>query len=192
LSKTALEVCEGQQYDMDFEKQSAVNTTAYLQMIQLKTAVLVGCALKMGALVGGADPVQADNMYTFGVDLGIAFQIQDDILDAFGDPKTFGKQVGGDILQNKKTILYHQAMALGTEKQQTALEKWFQSKPEETTQKIEAVKALFQETAALEKSTALVKAYTETAFEKLHNSGLGAPEQQLFQQFGKQLMGRTL
>lgn len=192
LSKTALEVCEGQQYDMDFEKQSAVNTTAYLQMIQLKTAVLVGCALKMGALVGGADPVQADNMYTFGVDLGIAFQIQDDILDAFGDPKTFGKQVGGDILQNKKTILYHQAMALGTEKQQTALEKWFQSKPEETTQKIEAVKALFQETAALEKSTALVKAYTETAFEKLQNSGLGAPEQQLFQQFGKQLMGRTL
>lgn len=105
LSKTALEVCEGQQYDMDFETQKEVTEAQYLEMIELKTAVLVGCALQMGALIGGASDADAHKLYEFGVLLGTAFQIQDDYLDAFGDPESFGKQLGGDIIENKKTIL---------------------------------------------------------------------------------------
>ena len=102
LSETALLVCEGQQYDVDFGTRNDVSLEAYIQMIQLKTAVLLGCALRMGALVGNATTVAADCLYEFGVNLGIAFQLQDDLLDSFGDPKNFGKKVGGDIIENKK------------------------------------------------------------------------------------------
>ncbi len=102
LSETALLVCEGQQYDVDFETRNDVSLDAYIEMIRLKTAVLLGCALRMGALVGNATTVAADSLHEFGVNLGIAFQLQDDLLDAFGDPKTFGKKVGGDIVEIKK------------------------------------------------------------------------------------------
>ena len=107
LSETALLVCQGQQYDVDFETRDNVSMDEYIHMIRLKTAVLLGCALRMGTLVGQASGDIADSLYDFGVNLGIAFQLQDDLLDAFGDPKTFGKKVGGDIIENKKTILYH-------------------------------------------------------------------------------------
>ena len=105
FSKTALEVCEGQQYDVDFETRDDVTIPEYLQMIQYKTAVLVGAAMKMGAIVADTSVENANLIYDFGLNLGIAFQLQDDYLDAFGDPETFGKQVGGDIIENKKTYL---------------------------------------------------------------------------------------
>lgn len=105
FSKTALEVCEGQQYDMNFESLSSVSEEDYLEMIRLKTAVLLGAALQIGALIGKASSSQAVALYNFGVDAGLAFQVQDDLLDAFGDPEKFGKKVGGDILQDKKTLL---------------------------------------------------------------------------------------
>ena len=105
LSETALLVCQGQQYDVDFETRDNVSMDEYIHMIRLKTAILLGCALRMGALAGQASEDIADSLYNFGVNLGIAFQLQDDLLDAFGDPKTFGKKVGGDIIENKKTIL---------------------------------------------------------------------------------------
>ena len=109
FSKTALEVCEGQQYDVDFETRDDVTIPEYLKMIEYKTAVLLGAAMKMGAIVAETSEENADLIYNFGLNLGIAFQLQDDYLDAFGNPETFGKQVGGDIIENKKTYLYLKA-----------------------------------------------------------------------------------
>ena len=110
FSKTALEVCEGQQYDIDFETRNAVSIAEYLKMIEYKTAVLVAAAMKMGAIIAGASDEDQNRCYEFGKNLGIAFQLQDDYLDAFGNPETFGKQVGGDIIENKKTYLYLKAL----------------------------------------------------------------------------------
>ncbi len=105
FNQTALEVCEGQQYDMDFENRTAVKETDYIEMIRLKTAVLLAAALKIGAIIGGADTEDAKNIYDFGINMGLAFQLQDDYLDTFGDESTFGKRIGGDISENKKTFL---------------------------------------------------------------------------------------
>ena len=106
FSKTALEVCEGQQWDVDFETRTDVSIPDYLKMIQYKTAVLVAAAMKMGAIIAETSQENANLIYDFGLNLGLAFQLQDDYLDAFGNPETFGKQVGGDIIENKKTYLY--------------------------------------------------------------------------------------
>jgi geranylgeranyl diphosphate synthase type II len=135
LSETSLLVCEGQQYDVDFETRDNVSLDEYIHMIRLKTAVLLGCALRMGALVGQASAEIADSLYEFGVNLGIAFQLQDDLLDAFGDPKTFGKKVGGDIIENKKTILYHLTRAHATAKDLTDFEQLMSSTPQDEDQK---------------------------------------------------------
>ena len=110
FSKTALEVCEGQQYDVDFETRNDVTIAEYLKMIEFKTAVLVAAAMKMGAIIAQTSKENSKLIYDFGLNLGLAFQLQDDYLDAFGDPKTFGKQVGGDIIENKKTYLYLKAL----------------------------------------------------------------------------------
>ena len=111
-NKTALEICEGQQYDMDFETREDVTREEYIEMIRLKTAVLIGCALKMGALIAGATPCQADGIYMFGENIGLAFQLQDDYLDVYGDAETFGKKIGGDILNNKKTYMLISALTM--------------------------------------------------------------------------------
>ena len=122
FNTTATQVCEGQQMDMDFEKQDDVNLDAYIKMIALKTSVLLAAALRMGAIIGGASTHNADHLYAFGKNLGIAFQIQDDYLDAFGDPEKFGKQVGGDIIANKKTFLLIHALEVANLEQRTAIE----------------------------------------------------------------------
>jgi geranylgeranyl diphosphate synthase type II len=112
FNATAQGVCEGQQLDMEFEQRTDVSIAEYLEMIRLKTAVLLGGAMKLGAIVGGANTVDADLLYEFGENLGVAFQLQDDILDVYGNPETFGKQVGGDIIANKKTFLHLKTLAL--------------------------------------------------------------------------------
>lgn len=109
FNDTARKVCEGQQYDMDFETLPEVSIDQYMVMIRLKTAVLIACSLKLGAVIAGADPLEANRIYDFGIELGLAFQLQDDYLDAFGDTRVFGKAIGGDILTNKKTYLYLKA-----------------------------------------------------------------------------------
>ena len=192
LSQTAIEVCEGQQYDMDFETQSHVSQESYLEMIRLKTAVLVGCALKMGATVGGASNQDAQGLYDFGVLLGTAFQIQDDFLDAFGDPKVFGKQVGGDILENKKTILYHQAMSQANKADQDLILRWFSEKTSsgKAEEKIKAVKELFESSGAKTRTQSLVVQYTEAAFEKLDSLSLDSQGKSIFKKFGQNLMER--
>ena len=192
FSKTAIDVCKGQQYDLDFETRSKVSKGEYLEMIRLKTAVLVGCSLKMGAFIGGANEANAKDLYDFGVLLGTAFQIQDDYLDAYGNPKSFGKQFAGDIIENKKTILYHQAMENASSKEKTALSKWFsnQIKGKDVVDKIKAVKVLFDKTGSSKSSKALVSKYTAAAFKKLDSLDISIENKVLFKTFGINLMER--
>jgi geranylgeranyl diphosphate synthase type II len=192
FSKTAIEVCKGQQYDLDFETQLEVTQGDYLEMIRLKTAVLVGCSLKMGALIGGANQADSKNLYDFGVLLGIAFQIQDDYLDAYANSESFGKQLSGDIIENKKTILYHQAMENGSSKEKTTLRNWFSTevKEKDVSKKINAVKSLFDKTGASDASKALVIKYTQAAFEKLDMLDISDNNKIIFKTFGTNLMER--
>ena len=188
-SKTALEVCEGQQYDMDFETQKDVTISAYLEMIRLKTAVLVGHSLKIGAWIGNASDQESQLLYDFGVLLGMAFQIQDDYLDAFGDPKDFGKQVGGDILENKKTILYHEVMKSGNIKEKKELIQWYDTTVK-NNQKVIAVKEIFKSSGASIASQKFVASYTEDAFKKLESLIISEQGKKLLIEFGQNLMNR--
>jgi len=191
LSKTAIEVCEGQQFDMDFETQNKVTISDYLEMIKLKTAVLVGCSLKLGAWIGKASNADAQIIYDFGILIGLAFQIQDDYLDAFGDPNSFGKQTGGDIIENKKTILYHKAMEVGTLEEKKAIKKWFKSSdPLNANQKIEAVKVLFESSKSVKECQQLVTYYTQEAFKKLDGLSINKNSKVLLKSFGQNLMER--
>src|SRR6187402_1620075 len=139
FSKTALEVCEGQQWDVDFETRKDVTIPEYLKMIQYKTAVLVAAAMKMGAIIAKTSEQEANLIYDFGLHLGLAFQLQDDYLDAFGDPETFGKQVGGDIIENKKTYLYLKAMEFAKAVEKAQLLHLFSIQPSDNTDKINSV-----------------------------------------------------
>lgn len=143
FSKTAREICEGQQYDVDFEKRDDVTADEYLEMIRLKTAVLIACALKMGAIVGGASRGDANELYDFGIHIGLAFQLKDDLLDVYGDEATFGKKIGGDILCNKKTYLLIHAMELAEGENRNELFSWLNTENENPEEKIEAVTNLY-------------------------------------------------
>ncbi|PRX57140.1 polyprenyl synthetase family protein [Flagellimonas meridianipacifica] len=192
FSKTAIEVCEGQQYDVDFEIRNDVAIPEYLKMIEYKTAVLVAASLKMGAIIANASHSDADAIYEFGRSLGIAFQLQDDYLDAFGDPKTFGKQVGGDIIENKKTILYLKALEFASSDDKMELERLFSEKPEDPEAKIKRTKEIFQKTGSVAFLKKEIENYTDSAFESLEK--ISAPEENkmLLKEFGKQLMDRTI
>ena len=192
FSKTALEVCEGQQYDVDFEARDDVTIPEYLKMIEYKTSVLVAAAMKMGAIVAKASPKDADAIYEFGRNLGIAFQLQDDYLDAFGDPKTFGKQVGGDIMENKKTYLYLKSLENASKDDQDGLLHLYSIKPEDSTAKVEAVKTIFKESGAVEETKKAIKNFTQKAFDALSETGLPEKNKALLKQFGKSLMERTV
>jgi geranylgeranyl diphosphate synthase type II len=147
FSKTALEVCEGQQLDMDFESRKNVSEEEYLEMIRLKTAVLLAACLKIGALVGGADADDAQQLYDFGINIGLAFQLKDDLLDVYGNPKTFGKQIGGDILCNKKTYLLIKALDNADSSQNEKLAHWLsEEKTENPETKIKAVTEIYNQT----------------------------------------------
>jgi geranylgeranyl diphosphate synthase, type II len=136
FNRTATEVCEGQQLDMDFENRQDVQLDEYLHMIKLKTSVLLACALQMGALIGGAGQRNQDLIYSFGLQLGLAFQVQDDYLDAFGDPEKFGKQIGGDILANKKTFLLIHALQSATPSQKQELLSLLASHPSDKVERV--------------------------------------------------------
>jgi geranylgeranyl diphosphate synthase type II len=151
FNTTAREVCEGQQLDMDFEKMPSVTLDAYIHMITLKTSVLLAASLEMGAILGGATPGNCKHLYEFGKNLGIAFQIQDDYLDAFGDPEKFGKEVGGDIRQNKKTFLLLHALEVATPDQRAKLDTLLASNgPEKVPQVMELFKACNVDAWAIE------------------------------------------
>ena len=135
FAETAIEVCEGQQYDVDFENRDSVKAEEYLEMIRLKTAVLLGCALKCGAWIGGAGVEDARNLYDFGINIGLAFQLKDDLLDVYGDEATFGKKIGGDILCNKKTYLLIHALELATGDTKKELNNWLNILDEKASDK---------------------------------------------------------
>ncbi|SFC89061.1 polyprenyl synthetase family protein [Algibacter pectinivorans] len=192
FSKTALEVCEGQQYDVDFEIRNDVTITEYLKMIEYKTAVLVGAAMKMGAIVAKASVEDQNNIYEFGRFLGIAFQLQDDYLDAFGDPKTFGKQVGGDIIENKKTYLYLKALEFSNESDRKELSQLFASNPDDVTTKIEVAKQFFVSTGSADATKNAIQEYTKKAFTVLESLNIAEDKKQLLKSFGNNLMNRTV
>lgn len=143
--QTALEIGEGQQYDMNFETRTDVTEQEYLEMIRLKTSVLVGCATKMGAMLSGADDSVADQLYSFGEKIGLAFQLQDDLLDVWGNPAVFGKKIGGDILQNKKTFLLINAAQLANNDQKAELTRWITAPNPDADEKIQAVTNIYNE-----------------------------------------------
>lgn len=143
FTETALEIGEGQQYDMEFEHRNDVSEDEYIEMIRLKTSVLLACALKMGALLADASAEDAENLYKFGEQIGLAFQLQDDFLDVYGDTKVFGKAIGGDIVSNKKTYMLINAFNLATDEQREELTKWTTAKEFDAKEKIAAVTALY-------------------------------------------------
>jgi geranylgeranyl diphosphate synthase type II len=192
FTKTALQVCEGQQYDIDFESREDVEIEDYLKMIEFKTAVLVGASLQMGAIVAGAPEESKKALYAFGRLLGIAFQLQDDYLDAFGDPKTFGKQLGGDIIENKKTFLYLTALQKAKKADASQLEHLYSINPSDSVGKIEAVKSIFEESGASELTRKEIKKYTKQAFEVLDQIDLPENKKELLRKFGVSLMEREV
>lgn len=145
FSKTALEVCEGQQLDMDFETRFDVKKSEYIEMIRLKTAVLLACALKIGAIMGNALTEEADFLYQFGINIGIAFQLKDDLLDVYGNPEKFGKKIGGDILNNKKTWLLISALKKANNTQKKELMQWLGAINFNADKKIAAVKKIYDD-----------------------------------------------
>lgn len=192
FSKTALEVCEGQQWDVDFENRDDVTIPEYLKMIEYKTAVLVGAAMQMGAIVAEASGENAQLIYDFGLNLGIAFQLQDDYLDVFGDPLTFGKQIGGDIIENKKTYLYLKAMAFAGHAETEQLQHLYSIQPDDNREKIDSVAAIFHATGASEATQLAIKEYTFKAFETLDSLQIATEKKAALQSFGENLMGRKV
>ncbi|WP_294185496.1 polyprenyl synthetase family protein [uncultured Sphingobacterium sp.] len=167
LSKVAMEVCEGQQLDMDYESRSSLSMAEYLEMIRLKTSVLLGGALQLGAILSGADEQQQQLIYDFGENVGLAFQLQDDILDAYGDPETFGKIVGGDILINKKTFLLVKLMAVISHEDKPILKNLLETPAENTPSKIKDMLALYGKYEIKAAADKLKDSYTQRAFEKM-------------------------
>lgn len=166
FSQTALEICEGQQLDMEFEQRQDVSEAEYLEMIRLKTAVLLAASLKIGAILGGASKEDAQALYDFGIAIGLAFQLQDDFLDVYGNPEVFGKNIGGDILCNKKTYLLIKALERSDDAQRTGLLKWLQKENYAPEDKIKAVTGLY--------NTVGVKAVCENKMREYYAKGLEA------------------
>jgi geranylgeranyl diphosphate synthase type II len=190
FSKTALEVCEGQQWDVDFESRINVSIPEYLKMIEYKTAVLVAAAMKMGAIVAETTVENADLIYDFGLNLGLAFQLQDDFLDAFGDPKTFGKQVGGDIIENKKTYLFLKAIEFATNEDKAQLLHLFSIHPDDNTDKINQVKLIFDKSGASNATQMAIQDYSLKAFDVLQKLKIDNEKKAILKSFGENLMGR--
>ena len=192
FSKTALEVCEGQQYDVDFETRDDVTIPEYLKMIEYKTAVLVAAAMKMGAIVAETTEENKNLIYDFGLNLGLAFQLQDDYLDAFGNPETFGKQVGGDIIENKKTYLYLKAMEFASLNEKEQLLHLFSFQSSENTDKINSVKGIFNQTGASAATQKAIENYTFKALETLEKMNIGNDKKAILKAFAENLMSRNV
>jgi len=173
FNKTALEVCEGQQYDLNFEIRDEVREEEYMQMISLKTAVLLAGSLKIGALIGNASEEQAEKLYSFGHDMGMAFQLQDDYLDSFGNPETFGKKIGGDILANKKTLLLIKAREYADQASLKKLNKWYSSTRGNDDKKIREVVEIFRELNVDQYLRQQVYDYSQKALKALDQVDVG-------------------
>ncbi|MDP9076728.1 MAG: polyprenyl synthetase family protein [Bacteroidota bacterium] len=190
FNTTATGVCEGQQLDMEFEDVADVKINEYLEMIRLKTAVVLGGALKIGALIGGADLKDANLLSSFGEHLGLAFQLQDDILDVYGDPEKFGKQVGGDIISNKKTYLLIKAKELADDQQTIEINQWIDLKEFDTTEKVEAVTAIYNSLEIRKYAEEAMQNYADKAFDALDAINLPEEHKQYLRDFADGLLVR--
>ncbi len=167
FTQTALEICEGQQYDMEFESRADVSQEEYLEMIRLKTAVLLACCLKSGAILGGAPEADADHLYGFGIHIGLAFQLQDDLLDVYGDTRVFGKNIGGDILCNKKTFLLIEALERSSVSQKETLTSWMSQPNFDPKEKIVAFTGIYNDLHIKEYTEAKMDEHYDLAFQHL-------------------------
>ena len=192
LNKTAKQVCEGQQMDMDFELKSNVEFEEYIKMIEFKTAVLLGCSLKMGAVIADASKEDQEFIYQYGINLGLAFQFQDDYLDTFGQQNKVGKKIGGDILENKKTVLFHMAIENSNESQKEKILELYSSKENSSEDKINKITSLFIETKADKSSLELVDQYTQKAIKLINCLSFDQTKKNDFINFSNSLMKRDL
>jgi geranylgeranyl diphosphate synthase type II len=190
FSDTAMDICIGQQLDMDFEQRMDVTEDEYLNMIRLKTAVLIGCSLKLGAIVSDASVEDLEALYQFGINLGLAFQLKDDLLDVFGDFKTFGKKPGGDILSNKKTYLLIKALKSSDEKQKAELEKWLTAEEFDPVQKINAVKNIYDELKLRVLVESLIEKYYLASLDYLSSISVSDARKKDLLDLSEQLMHR--
>ena len=190
FSTTAMQVCEGQQYDMDYESLPFITREDYLGMIGLKTAVLLACSAKMGALIGGGSKAVCDALYEFGYQLGIAFQITDDYLDTFGNEKVFGKKIGGDIVNNKKTWLLVECFRRATGEQKCQLEKLLQLGEDQREEKVEAVRDLYGVLGVKEAAASEILSYHKKAMDVLATTGLPADRTRYLAQFAEEIIHR--
>jgi geranylgeranyl diphosphate synthase, type II len=187
FNRASRQVCEGQQLDMDFEKENQVSLPDYINMIELKTSVLLAGSLQLGAILGGAGKGNQEHIYQFGRNLGIAFQIQDDYLDAFGDPQKFGKQVGGDIMANKKTFLMVKAFEVADEAQRSNLKQLLSS---EAADKVERVLHIFRSCGVDAWAMELKEKYLAFAFQHLEDIAVMSSRKEPLKQLAKSLMQR--
>ena len=191
FSKTALEVCEGQQLDIDFETRDDVTIDEYIQMITYKTSVLVAAAMKMGAIIAEVEAFETELIYDFGLNIGIAFQLQDDYLDTFGDEAQFGKQIGGDISENKKTFLYLKAIEVCENIDKDKLRILYKS-TSNSEHKINEVTQIFKNNNIPEITVQEIESYTNKAFEFLDKLSISDQKKVVLKNFGRSLMNRTI
>lgn len=191
FNKTAAEVCIGQQLDMDFERTLQVEIKDYVEMIRLKTAVLIGASLQLGAITANAEQEQATLLYEFGVNLGIAFQLQDDFLDAYGDPQLFGKQLGGDILENKKTYLLIKALELATDEDQEEIIAWLQKSEYDPDQKIDVIMGIYNKLRIQDYIKQEIQQYTQQAYQALERIDLDSKKKAPLLKLSDELLNRT-
>lgn len=192
FTEMALEIGEGQQYDMEFETRDDVTEEEYIEMIRLKTSVLLASALKIGALLGGASDKEACLLYDYGVQVGLAFQLQDDYLDVYGDPAVFGKKIGGDILCNKKTYMLINALLLADDRQRAELKRWIDAREYEPQEKIQAVTALYDQIGIRELCDKKITAYFEKAGECLNALEVDDCRKQMLREFIGSLIHRNV
>ena len=190
FTETALEIGEGQQYDMDFETRTDVTEAAYIEMIRLKTSVLLACAVKMGAILAGASDDDAANLYAFGEKLGLAFQLQDDLLDVYGDPKVFGKAIGGDITSNKKTYMLINAFQLANEEQKAELMRWITADEFDKAEKIAAVTEIYNQIGIRELCEKKINAFFDEARAFLDKINVAEERKQQLRRFTDQMLHR--
>lgn len=190
FNDTAAGVCEGQQTDMNFELTEDVSISQYLDMIKMKTAILLGCSLKIGALIGQAGADDAEHLYNFGVNIGIAFQLQDDILDVYGDPEKFGKQVGGDILSNKKTFLLIKAIEMAEELDKEELNYWLNATECEPADKISSVTAIYDRLGVRQLAEEQMNLFARKSLSELDKVDVATENKQPLVDFAGQLLIR--
>lgn len=192
FGRTAFEVCEGQQWDMEFEHRLDVTVDEYIEMIRLKTSVLLAAALKIGAILGGAPEKDAQLLYDFGIKMGLAFQLQDDYLDVYGDPAVFGKKIGGDILCNKKTFMLITALSLAEGEDKETLLNWLRATDYVAEEKIQSVTALYNKVGVPELCQARIDAYYKEGLELLDKVNVESSLKEELKKFVCHLMDRKL